>query len=80
MVRYLPQGWLEGVQSPGNEAWEATAVTWLLDLVLEYRQYATACRHLAVLASIVHHGPWRLWNGLYVMKISLDQGSERFDR
>jgi hypothetical protein len=28
-----------GVHPPGSEGWEGTAVTWLLDLVPEYRQY-----------------------------------------
>jgi hypothetical protein len=39
MVRNMPPGWPQDVQPPGGEGWEATAVTWLLDLVPEYRQY-----------------------------------------
>ena len=44
MARYLPRDWPEGVQPPGSQEWEATAVTWLLDLVPEYRQYPVVRR------------------------------------
>lgn len=36
MAQYVPPGWLEGVQPPGADEWEATAVAWLLDLAPEY--------------------------------------------
>jgi hypothetical protein len=52
VARYLPRDWPESVHPPGSEGWEAMAVTWLLDLAPEYRQYGMACRHPAVLASI----------------------------
>jgi hypothetical protein len=45
VARYLPRDWPESVHPPGSEGWEAMAVTWLLDLVPEYRQYGMACRH-----------------------------------
>jgi hypothetical protein len=44
-----------GVHPPGSEGWEGTAVTWLLDLVPGYRQYAMVCRHPVILASIARH-------------------------
>jgi hypothetical protein len=55
MVRNMPLGWPQEVQPPGGEGWEATAVTWLLDLVPEYRQYDMVCRHPVFLASIARH-------------------------
>jgi len=55
MVRNMPLGWPQDVQPPGSEGWEATAVTWLLDLVPEYRQYDMVCRHPVLLASIARH-------------------------
>ena len=55
MVRNMPPGWPEDVQPPGSEGWEATAVSWLLDLVPEYRQYDMVCRHPVILASIARH-------------------------
>ena len=55
MVQNMPLGWPEDVQPRGSEGWEATAVTWLLDLVPEYRQYDMVCRHPVILASIARH-------------------------
>jgi hypothetical protein len=55
MVRNMPLGWPQDVQPPGSAGWEATAVTWLLDLVPEYRQYDMVCRHPVLLASIARH-------------------------
>jgi hypothetical protein len=55
MVRNMPPGWPQDVQPPGSEGWEATAVTWLLDLVPECRQYDMVCRHPVLLASIARH-------------------------
>ena len=55
MVRNMPPGWPQDVQPPGSEGWEATAVTWLLDLVSRYRQYDMMCRHPVILASIARH-------------------------
>lgn len=54
-ARHLPQDWPERVQPPGTEGWEATAVTWLLDLVPAYRQYPVVRRHPVALAYIAHH-------------------------
>ena len=55
MAQYVPPDWPAGVHPPGSEGWEATAVTWLLDLVPEYRQYTMVCRHPVILASIARH-------------------------
>jgi hypothetical protein len=55
MAQYVPPDWPVGVHPPGSEGWEGTAVTWLLDLMPEYRQYATVCRHPVILASIARH-------------------------
>ena len=44
MARYVPPDWPERVQPPGTEGWEASAVTWLLELVPEFRQYGAVCR------------------------------------
>ena len=55
MARYVPPDWPERVQPPGTEGWEASAVTWLLELVPEFRQYGAVCRHPVILASIARH-------------------------
>lgn len=55
MVQHLPPDWPDGVQPPGSDGWEATAVTWLLDLVPEYRQYTMVRRHPVILAFIARH-------------------------
>ena len=55
MAQYVPPDWPAGVHPPGSEGWEGTAVTWLLDLVPEYRQYTLVCRHPVILASIARH-------------------------
>jgi hypothetical protein len=55
MADYLPPGWPERVEPPGNEGWEATAVAWLLDLAPRYRQHETVTRHPVILAYIVRH-------------------------
>jgi hypothetical protein len=55
MAQYVPPDWPAGVHPPGSEGWEGTAVTWLLDLVPEYRQYTMVCRHPVILASIARH-------------------------
>lgn len=55
MAHHVPSGWPEGVQPPGTEGWEATAVRWLLDLVPEYRRYGMVCRHPAILGFIARH-------------------------
>ena len=48
-----------GLASGRASAWqrerEGTAVTWLLDLVPEYRQYQMVYLHPVVLASIARH-------------------------
>jgi hypothetical protein len=49
---YLPPGWPTGVQPPGTEDWEITAVAWLLEVVSECRKYRLVCSHPVVLASI----------------------------
>jgi hypothetical protein len=53
--QYLPMGWPAGVQPPGTEDWEVTAVGWLLDLVPECRKYRLVCTHPVALASIARH-------------------------
>jgi hypothetical protein len=55
MGRYLPRDWPEGVQPPGTDGWEATVVTWLLDLVPKYRQYPAVRRYPLILAYVAHH-------------------------
>ena len=55
MARYVPPDWPERVQPPGTEGWEASAVTWLLELVPEFRQYGAVCRHPVILTSIARH-------------------------
>jgi hypothetical protein len=70
MVRNMPPGWPQDVQSPGSEGWEATAVTWLLDLVPEYRQYDMVCRHPVILASIAR----RLIHGSVLREPARDTG------
>ena len=53
MVAYLPPGWPTGVHPPGSEAFERTAVTWLLDLVPpDYRLHGVLRRHPVALATL----------------------------
>jgi hypothetical protein len=48
---YAPPGWPAGVRAPGVPGWEATAVSWLLDVCPpEYRGYPGLRRHPLVLA------------------------------
>ncbi len=47
----LPPHWPEAVHPPDTAEWEATAVSWLLDLVPgEYRGYPVLCRHPVLLS------------------------------
>jgi|SRR6266536_2256644 hypothetical protein len=47
----LPPHWPTAVQPPDTPDWEATAVSWLLDLVPgEYRGYPVLCRHPVLLS------------------------------
>jgi hypothetical protein len=52
---YVPPGWPDAVSPPGSEDWEASAASWLLDLIPEYRLYPTARRYPVVLAVIARH-------------------------
>src|SRR5215469_6242289 len=52
---HMPPGWPDEVRPPGTPDWESSAVTWLLDLVPEYRRHATIRRHPLVLAFIARH-------------------------
>ena len=46
-----PPGWPREVRPPGTPDWEATAVSWLLDLCpREYRRWPGLRRHVVVLA------------------------------
>ena len=46
-----PPGWPAAVRPPGAPDWEASAVTWLLDLVPgEYRAYEVLRRHPVLLS------------------------------
>ena len=51
----MPRGWPAEVDPPGSDDWEATAATWLLDLLPEYRQYPALRRHPVVLAFMARH-------------------------
>ena len=51
----MPPDWPEHVQPPGTEGGKASAVTWLPDLVTEYRQVRAVCRHPVIFASIARH-------------------------
>jgi hypothetical protein len=55
MAANMPSGWPKEVRPPGTAGWEATAITWLLDLAPEYRQYDVVRRHPVILALIVRH-------------------------
>jgi hypothetical protein len=43
------------VDPPGIEDWEASAVSWLLNLVPDLRSHAAVRRHPVILAVIAHH-------------------------
>jgi hypothetical protein len=55
MAENMPPGWPQEVQPPGSDGWEATAVTWLVDRVPEYRQHDTVRRHPVILAFMARH-------------------------
>ena len=56
MAAYLPPGWPTGVQPPGSEGFERTAVAWLLDVVPpDYRLYGVLRRHPVALAIMARH-------------------------
>jgi hypothetical protein len=51
MSLVAPPGWPREVRPPDAPDWEATAVSWLLDLCpAEYRRYPGLRRHVIVLA------------------------------
>ncbi|WP_107774550.1 hypothetical protein [Nocardioides sediminis] len=51
MSLVAPPGWPREVRPPDAPDWEATAVSWLLDLCpAEYRRYPGLRRHVVVLA------------------------------
>lgn len=51
-----PPGWPEQVRPPGAEAWERSAVAWLLDLCpADYRAYEVLRRHPLALARFAQH-------------------------
>jgi hypothetical protein len=53
MAAYLPPGWPTGVHPPGSEAFERTAVAWLLDVVPpDYRLHGVLQRHPIALATL----------------------------
>jgi len=52
----VPPGWPSDVRPPGAPHWEATALSWLLDLCPpDYRGHAVLTRHPAVLAWLAGH-------------------------
>lgn len=56
MVAYLPPGWPAGVQPPGTDGFERTAVAWLLDVVpADYRLYGVLQRHPVALATMARY-------------------------
>lgn len=56
MTVNLPPGWPTGVHPPGSEAFEVTAVAWLLDMVPpDYRLYGVLRRHPVALAAMARH-------------------------
>jgi hypothetical protein len=56
MTGESPAGWPEGVDSPGSEDFEATAVAWLLDMVPpDYRLHGVLRRHPIALAALARH-------------------------
>ncbi len=56
MAAYIPPGWPTGVHPPGTEDFEATAVTWLLDVVPpDFRLHGVLRRHPAALAAMARH-------------------------
>lgn len=56
MDAYLPAGWPAGVQPPGTDGFERTAVAWLLDVVPpDYRLYGVLRRHPVALATMAKH-------------------------
>jgi hypothetical protein len=53
MTVYLPPGWPAGVQPPGSEGFERTALAWLLEVVPpDYRLYGVLRRHPVALAAM----------------------------
>jgi hypothetical protein len=53
---FVPPGWPEGVRPPGSGDFEASAISWLLDVVPpEYRQYGVLRRHPVALAAMARH-------------------------
>jgi hypothetical protein len=56
MSSYVPAGWPAGVHPPGAEEFEATAVTWLLEVVPpDYRLYGVLRRYPVALAAMARH-------------------------
>jgi len=56
MAAYIPPGWPTGVHPPGSADFEATAVTWLLDVVPpDFRLHGVLRRHPAALAAMARH-------------------------
>ncbi len=53
---YVPPGWPTGVQPPGSQDFERTAVTWLLDVVpSDYLLHGVLKRHPIALAALARH-------------------------
>ncbi len=53
---HVPPGWPEAVAPPGSRDFEASAVTWLLDVAPpEYWQYAVLRRHPVALAAMARY-------------------------
>jgi hypothetical protein len=56
MAAYVPPGWPAEVHPPGSAGFEATAVSWLLDVVPpDYRQYEVLRRHPIALATLAKY-------------------------
>jgi hypothetical protein len=56
MAAYLPPGWPAGVHPPGSDGFEASAVSWLLDVVPpDYRLHGVLRRHPVALAAMARH-------------------------
>src|SRR6476619_1637336 len=56
MGAYIPQGWPAGVNTPGSEDFESTAVAWLLDVVPpDYRLHGVLRRYPVALAALARY-------------------------
>lgn len=51
---HVPAGWPDGLAPPGSDAFEAAAVTWMLELAPDLRTHAVK-RYPAALAALARH-------------------------